>query len=98
MVHFVALCYTIKYGFLAKTFIPDALYSVLHIIGLLLFILIIYLLQVQIHYCEPGSSVVTATELPGWTVRDRIPVGTRFSARPDRPWGPPSLLPGLSRG
>ena len=28
----------------------------------------------------------------GWTVRDRIPVGTRFSASPDRPWGPPSLL------
>ena len=28
----------------------------------------------------------------GWTVRDRIPVGTRFSARPNRPWGPPSLL------
>ena len=28
----------------------------------------------------------------GWTVRDRIPVGTRFSARPDRPWGPLSLL------
>ena len=28
----------------------------------------------------------------GRTVRDRIPVGTRFSARPDRPWGPPSLL------
>jgi len=27
-----------------------------------------------------------------WTVRDRIPVGTRFSARPDCPWGPPSLL------
>ena len=25
-------------------------------------------------------------------VRDRIPVGTRFSARQDRPWGPPSLL------
>ena len=24
----------------------------------------------------------------GWAVRDRIPVGTRFSARPDRPWGP----------
>jgi len=22
----------------------------------------------------------------------RIPVGTRFSTRPDRPWGPPSLL------
>ena len=28
----------------------------------------------------------------GWTVRDRIPVRTRFSARPDRSWGPPSLL------
>jgi len=28
----------------------------------------------------------------GWTVRDRIPVGTRFSARSDRSWGPPSLL------
>ena len=28
----------------------------------------------------------------GWTVRDRIPVGTRFSARLYRPWGPPSLL------
>ena len=23
---------------------------------------------------------------------DRIPVGAKFSARPDRPWGPPSLL------
>jgi len=28
----------------------------------------------------------------GWTVRDRIPVGMRFSAHPDWPWGPPSLL------
>jgi hypothetical protein len=28
----------------------------------------------------------------GRTVRDRIPVRTRFSARPDRPWGPPSVL------
>ena len=27
-----------------------------------------------------------------WTDRDRIPVGTRFSARPDLPWGPPNLL------
>ena len=43
-------------------------------------------------YSGPGSSVGIATELPGWTVRDRIPEGTRFSARPDRPWGPPSLL------
>ena len=30
--------------------------------------------------------------LVAWTVRNQIPVGTRFSARPDRPWGPPSLL------
>jgi len=28
----------------------------------------------------------------GWTVRDRIPMGTKFSAPPDRPWGPPSLM------
>ena len=40
----------------------------------------------------PGSSVGIATDLPGWMVRDRIPVGVRYSARPDRPWGPPSLL------
>jgi len=26
------------------------------------------------------------------SVLDLIPVGTRFSASPDRPWGPPSLL------
>jgi len=42
--------------------------------------------------CGPGSSVGIATELRGWKVRDRMPVGTRFSARPDHPWGPPSLL------
>ena len=35
----------------------------------------------------------------GWTVRDRIPVRTRFSARPDRPWGPPTgSFPGLKCG
>ena len=28
--------------------------------------------------CGPGSSVGTATELPGWTVRDRIPVRRDF--------------------
>ena len=28
----------------------------------------------------------------GSTVRDRIPVGKRFSAHRDQPWGPPSLL------
>jgi len=42
--------------------------------------------------CGPGSSIDIATELPGWTVQDRIPVWTRFSARPDRPWSPPNLL------
>ena len=48
----------------------------------------------------PDLYVITVSRLAqsvqrltsGWTVRDRIPVGTRFSARPDRPWGPPSLL------
>ena len=28
----------------------------------------------------------------GWMIQDRIPVGTRFSTRPDRPWGPHILL------
>jgi hypothetical protein len=42
------------------------------------------------HFVGPVSqSVLRLTR--GWTVRDRIPVGTRFSTRPDRPWGPPSL-------
>ena len=35
---------------------------------------------------QPVQRVTT-----GWTVRDRIPVGTRLSAIPDRPWGPPNL-------
>jgi hypothetical protein len=38
-----------------------------------------------------GSSVSIATDY-GLEIWDRIPVGTRFSARPDRPWDPPSLL------
>ena len=38
----------------------------------------------------PGSSIGIAADY--CTVRDRIPVVTRFSARPDRPWRPPSLL------
>ena len=28
----------------------------------------------------------------GWTVPGSNPGGARFSTRPDRPWGPPSLL------
>ena len=40
----------------------------------------------------PGSSVGIATELRVGRFGDRIPVGAQFSARSDRPWGPPSLL------
>ena len=39
---------------------------------------------------RPGSSVGIATT--GWKVRDRSRVRKRYSARPDRPWGPPSVL------
>ena len=28
----------------------------------------------------------------GWTVQERIPVGTSLSALPNRPWDPPSLV------
>ena len=45
---------------------------------------------------NPTGYVVVAQSVwrlnTGWAVWDRNPVGTRFSARPDRPWGPPSLL------
>ena len=40
----------------------------------------------------PGSSVGIATELQVGRSGDRILVGRRFFARPDRPWGPPRLL------
>jgi hypothetical protein len=39
-----------------------------------------------------GSSVGIATELHAGRSGDRIPVGATISARPDWPWGPPSLL------
>jgi len=39
----------------------------------------------------PGSSVSIATAY-GLDGRDRVPVGTSFSARPDRPWGLLSVL------
>ena len=48
-----------------------------------------------------GSSVSMATDY-GLVGPGSIPVGRRFSARPDRPWGPTQLpvkwVPGLSRG
>ena len=40
----------------------------------------------------PGRSVGIATELQVGRSGDRILVGRRFFARPDRPWGPPRLL------
>ena len=44
-------------------------------------------------FCVVGRLALSVQRLTtGWTVRDQIPVGTRFPARPDRPWGPPSLL------
>ena len=42
--------------------------------------------------CGPGSSVGIVTELRAGRSEDRIPMGARFSTRPDRPWAPPSLL------
>ena len=45
------------------------------------------------HYVwGPGSWVGIATELRAGRSGNRIPVGRNFSARPDMPWGPPSLL------
>ena len=47
-------------------------------------LLFIYLWARKLSRCSDWATCLT--------VRDRIPVGTRFSTRPDRPWGPPSLL------
>ena len=40
----------------------------------------------------PGSSVGIATELRAGRSEIESRWGTRFSARPHRPWGPPNLL------
>ena len=50
------------------------------------------ILLLRHHYCRPGNLVGIAPELQGWMVPYRILVETRFSARPDRSWGPPILL------
>jgi hypothetical protein len=42
--------------------------------------------------CGLSSSVGIATELGAVRSGDLIPIGTIFSARPDRPWGSPTLL------
>ena len=49
-------------------------------------------LQPTVTYCGPGSSVGIATDygLDGPGLESRW--AARFSARPDRPWGPNSLL------
>jgi len=44
------------------------------------------------YYKRVSGSSVGLTSDYGLEVRDRIPAGTRFSALPDRPWGPHSLL------
>ena len=41
--------------------------------------------------CGPGSSVCIVTDY-GLDGPGSNPGGTRFSARPDQPWGTPSLL------
>jgi hypothetical protein len=44
------------------------------------------------HFLARDNSVGTGLAT-GWTVRGSIPGGVEiFSTRPDRPWGPPSLL------
>jgi len=47
-------------------------------------------IYIYAHVGRVAQSVYRLTT--SWTVRDRIPVWTTFSSRPDRPWGPPSLL------
>ena len=51
-----------------------------------------YLIRI-VYFKKVGRVAQSVQRLTtGWTVRDRIPVGTRFSARQDRPWGLPILL------
>ena len=54
-------------------------------------VIIIIIIIIIIYLCGPGSSVSIATDY-GLEGPESNPGGTRFSARPDRPWGPPSLV------
>ena len=54
-----------------------------------------YIIHQCITPCTANTNTTTTTNGKLYTENpfyDRIPVGTRFSACPDRPWGPPSLL------
>ena len=49
----------------------------------------------KVHYRTPSGRVAQSVKrlVTGWTVRGSNPVeGEIFPTRPDRPWGPPSLL------
>jgi len=69
---------------------------------IIIIIVIIIIMSVRTNECGPGSSVGIATELRAGQSGDRIPVGARFSARPDRPLGrtqpPVKWVPCLFRG
>ena len=58
------------------------------------FVFIFVKLDYSLNSSQSRSRVAQSVQrlTTGWTVRDRIPVRTRFSARQDRPLGPPSLL------
>ena len=51
-----------------------------------------FLMTCRMFICGPGSSIGIANDygLDGPGIESRW--GVRFPARPDRPWGPPSLL------
>jgi len=53
----------------------------------------VFIIKIIIIYLTAVSPVAQSVWrlTTGWKVRDRISVRTRFSARPDWPWGAPSL-------
>ena len=54
--------------------------------------LILFLKMSEYSECVGRVSQLVWRLTTGWIVRNRFLVGTRFSARPDRPWGPPSTM------